>query len=433
MWIAVPALLLLASWALLLRGVDPLPTWFYVFAWYPTLFLFDALACRLRREGHLLSDRALALSLFLWSAPIWLFFEAVNLRLSNWYYVYLPRAPVERWAGIVLSFATVVPAVVLAERLVGALGLAKAWRTRPIPLGVKDAARLMWVGWSTLAAVLVFPRWLYPLTWGAMLLVADPVVYRRRPEWSLIADVERGEWGRVARLMLGGVLIGGIWEGYNFVSRAKWIYTVPLLEHLKWFEMPPLGFVGFPFFALEAWAMYHALAAWGLAVPRDRRARTSAGELGRAVREPGLVRARLGSSLLVYFVTALISVATLLGMERWTISSTVPVMRFAAAPELASPWTIARMDPADLAARIRVSPDSARRVQNRAQLIALRGIGTVHAGRLVEAGVTSVCLLASQDAEALWGRLRARDPTPRPTQAEVGVWVRAARRACREA
>jgi hypothetical protein len=430
MWIAVPALLLAASWVLLLRGVEPMPTWFYVFAWYPTLFLLDAMACRLQRQGHLLADRRLALSLFAWSAPIWLFFEVVNLRLSNWYYIYLPRAPAERWAGILLSFATVVPAVVLAERLVSALGIAKTWRSRPIPLGVKDPARLVWVGWATLAAVIIFPYWLYPLTWGAMLLVADPVVYRRRPEWSLIADLERGEWGRVVRLMLGGVLIGGIWEGYNFVSRAKWIYTVPLLERLKWFEMPPLGFVGFPFFALEAWVMYHALAAWGLAVPVAS-PRQPPGVGGRWKTTDGDERP-LGrrSSLLVYLSVAVLSAATLLGMERWTISSTVPVMRLAGAPELTSPWGVAGMNPTDLAARIDVSPDSARRIRDRAQLIALRGIGTAHAGRLIEAGITSVCRLASQDAQGLWRNLRKADPAPRPTEPEVGVWTRAARRAC---
>ena len=430
MWIAVPALLLAASWVLLLRRVEPMPTWFYVFAWYPTLFLLDAMACRLQRQGHLLADRRLALSLFAWSAPIWLFFEAVNLRLSNWYYIYLPRAPAERWAGILLSFATVVPAVVLAERLVSALGIVKTWRSRPIPLGVKDPARLVWLGWATLAAVIIFPHWLYPLTWGAMLLVADPVVYCRRPEWSLIADLERGEWGRVVRLMLGGVLIGGIWEGYNFVSRAKWIYTVPLLERLKWFEMPPLGFVGFPFFALEAWAMYHALAAWGLAVPVAS-PHQPPGVGGRWKTTDGDERP-LGrrSSLLVYMSVAVLSAATLLGMERWTVSSTVPVMRLAGAPELTSPWAVAGMNPTDLAARIGVSPDSARRIRDRAQLIALRGIGTAQAGRLIEAGVSSVCRLASQDAEGLWRDLRKADPAPRPTEPEVGVWIRAARRAC---
>lgn len=415
MWIVVAGALLAGSWVLLLLGVEPVPTWFYVFAWYPTLFLVDGIAPRRRREAHLLADRRLALSLFAWSAPIWLFFEAVNLRLSNWYYVYLPRAPVERWAGILLSFATVVPAVVLAQRLVAAIGVAGTWRTGPIPLGVRDPARLIWVGWATLAAVLLFPQSLYPLAWGAMLLAADPVVYRRRPEWSLIADLERGEWGRVARLMLGGVLIGGIWEGYNFVSRAKWIYTVPLLEHLKWFEMPPLGFVGFPFFALEAWAMYHALAVmgWAVPVPSDER------------------RLRVPSVLVVYLSVAVLSIATLIGMERWTISSTVPVMSLPAAPELTSPWAVARMDLADLATRLGVSIDSARSVRARAELIALRGIGTAHADRLIRAGVASVCSLAAQDAEELRRRLQEADPAPRPTEPEVGVWVRAARRACR--
>lgn len=433
MWIAIPAALLVTSWVLLLLRVEPAPTWFYVFAWYPTLFLFDALACRLRGDGHLLADRRLALSLFAWSAPIWLFFEAVNLRLANWYYVYLPRVPVERWAGILLSFATVVPAVVLAERLVGALGVARAWRGRPVALGVRDPARLVWVGWAILALVLVFPRWLYPLAWGAMLLVADPVVYRRRPEWSLIADVERGEWGRVARLMLGGVLIGGIWEGYNFASRAKWVYTVPLLEHLKWFEMPPLGFVGFPFFALEAWAMYHALAAWGWAVPVDRGAPAGVRQHGRDA--TGAPPARTGRRLpaLVGGVVPVACIVTLLAMERWTISSTVPVLPVPAAPALTSPWTVARMEPADLAARLGITPDSAGRMHDRAQLIALRGIGTAHADRLLEAGVMSVCDLASQDAERLWRRLRGEDPGPRPTEPEVRVWVRAAQRTCRVA
>ena len=33
-------------WLLLLAGVDPVPTWFYVFAWYPTLVFLDARTSR---------------------------------------------------------------------------------------------------------------------------------------------------------------------------------------------------------------------------------------------------------------------------------------------------------------------------------------------------------------------------------------------------
>ncbi len=417
MWIAVPAAALAVTWVLLLLGVEPVPTWFYVFAWYPTLCLFDAIACRLDRRGHLLADLPLALSLFAWSAPIWLFFEAVNFRLRNWYYIYLPQPLGERWAGILLSFTTVVPAVVLAERLVGATGVGRGWRPRPIALGVGNVERLTRIGWIGLALVLVFPQWLYPLTWGAMLLVGDPIVYRRRPDLSLIADLERGEWGRVARLMLGGLLIGGIWEGYNFVARAKWIYTVPLLEHLKLFEMPPLGFVGFPFFALEAWVMYHALSVLGVAVP--------------VLVERG--RARRRSSALAFLVAATFSIGTLLGMERWTISSTVPVIEIPSAPQPVSPWGVAAMDPADLAVRAGVSTDSARHIRDRARLMTLRGIGSEHADRLIAAGITSVCGLAQSEAPDVWRRLHDADPRPRPTAPEVGVWVRAARRVCQVA
>jgi len=416
MRLVVPLIALVAAWVLLLLDVEPAPTWFYVFAWYPTLLLLDAIACRLGRRKALLADGRLAISLWLWSAPIWLCFEAVNLRLANWYYVYLPRGGLERWAGILLSFATVVPALVLAERFWGALGVGERWRTRPVPPGVRDVRRLTWAGGITLAAVLLFPQWLYPLTWGAALLIADPIVYRRRPDLSLIADLERGEWGRVGRLMLGGLLIGAIWEGYNAVARGKWIYTVPLLEQVKWFEMPPLGFVGFPFFALEAWAMYHALAVLGVAVP-------VVGEHARA---------RLRWSVLAGAVAALFSIVTLTAMERGTISSTVPVMEVPTAPRLTSPWQVSRLTPSAAADEFGVSTDAARQIVESARLMTLRGIGSAHARELSRAGVRSVCDLAWSSPPDLWRRIHDVHAGlgRRPTEPEVRVWVRAADQAC---
>src|SRR5207245_9888968 len=60
--------------------------------------------------------------------------------------------------------------------------------------------------------------------------------------------------------MAAGLFAGVLWESFNAASRAKWIYTVPFLEQVKLFEMPPIGFLGFPFFALEVWSLYHVLA-----------------------------------------------------------------------------------------------------------------------------------------------------------------------------
>src|SRR5207245_6674819 len=64
------------------------------------------------------------------------------------------------------------------------------------------------------------------------------------------------------------------------------------LEDVKLFEMPPVGFLGFPFFALEVWSLYHLLA-------RRPRAAT-------------------------VVPTVAFAVLVLAGMDRWTVSSTTP-------------------------------------------------------------------------------------------------------------
>jgi len=52
------------------------------------------------------------------------------------------------------------------------------------------------------------------------------------------------------------VLCGVLWEFWNYWSRAKWHYTVPIMENLKIFEMPVPGYLGFPAFAFECFTMY---------------------------------------------------------------------------------------------------------------------------------------------------------------------------------
>jgi hypothetical protein len=56
--------------------------------------------------------------------------------------------------------------------------------------------------------------------------------------------------------MLSGFLCGILWEFWNYWSRAKWHYTVPIMERLKIFEMPVPGYLGFPAFGLECFTMY---------------------------------------------------------------------------------------------------------------------------------------------------------------------------------
>lgn len=426
MWeIILGTLGLAAAWLLLILGVEPIPTWFYVAVWYPTLLLLDGLGSLLSGERPLLARPKVAWSLFGWSPVIWLIFEALNFRLETWYYVFLPRSLEERWTGILVSFATVMPAVVLAARLLESAKVGTHWRTQPLPLGVPRVEWFVPLGIAATAAALIWPRYAHPLVWGSFLLIADPLVYRKAPELSILADLERGHWGRAGRLMLGGMGIGLLWELYNHGARGKWIYTVPWLEEIKWFEMPPLGFLGFPFFALEAWSMYHALAALKVAVPAAAESRPRGADLEARARGP--VRAWTAAAAAVAF-----SAAVLWGMERRTISSTVPKLEIGTVK--VTLWEIARSDPLAVARAFRLSTDSAAALVETARLATLRGIGLEHATTLRGIGVETVCELAAGEPGTLWARIHAGKDRPgrRPTEAEVRVWVRAARRACRQ-
>lgn len=423
MRIALSAMAIAAAWLLLYFRVDPVPTWFYVFAWYPTLVLLDSVGTRLDGRPSALWSRS-GVSLLIWSPVIWLVFEAANLRLRNWYYVFLPHAALERWTGIILSFATVVPALFLAERALDAAGLLRHRRERPVEVRAWDLRGAVALGIGIGALAFAFPQLFFPLIWGAAFLIADPFVYRRAPALSLIGDVARGDWGRIGRLMLGGLGIGLLWETYNFWAQGKWVYTVPWLEHTKLFEMPPFGFLGFPVFALEAWSMYSALCVLGVALPLSH--------------SPKLRVRRLGPAAALAVV---LSGATLLGMEQRTISSTVPRLdelpgiapgeiRALQAAGIGSPFNLARTSPEDLVGTSTLDPSDARRVVEIARLVTLRGIGTRHAQTMLYLGLRGVCDLAMRDPRTLWDALGRDARRIRPTAAEVRAWVRAAAREC---
>ncbi len=419
---AAAAVLLGLAIGLAHRGVEPVATWLYQAAWYPTIVLMAALVARREGADPFTTHPVHAVSVFAWSAVFWFFFELLNWRLANWYYVNVPAGRLERWVGIALAFATVLPAIFLAARTLEAWGVAAVVRTKPMrvtPAGLRLTAL---AGVVFLVLPLVWPRWFFPLVWGATTLLAEPLLYRREPRWSLIADLERGQAGRIVRLLLGGALIGLLWELYNSFSRSRWIYTVPGLEGLKLFEMPLLGFIGFPVFALECWSVFHLLACFGISTPEEPR--------------PGPLRLR--RKVVTAAAGVAFAVVVLSGMERFTISSTtpslveVPGMPASIAFRLEevgeSPFALARRPASAVARETGASVDQAQRWIEAARLVTLRGIGTANARRLAAIGVTSVAALAVQDPDTLAARLAAgpRERRRRPSPAEVRVWVRAA-------
>ena len=57
-------------------------------------------------------------------------------------------------------------------------------------------------------------------------------------------------------LIVASLICGFLWEFWNYWAVTKWTYTIPFLGFLKIFEMPILGYLGYPLFAWSLYAMF---------------------------------------------------------------------------------------------------------------------------------------------------------------------------------
>lgn len=421
--------------ALARASVEPFPMWLYQTAWAG--LLTAAAGALAWREGEPPLGVRQAVSMCLWSVPFWYLFEVANLRLANWYYVFVPADGPARWIGSALAFATVVPALHLAHRWASRSGLASGWRTPAFRLRDAHLSAATGLGGAFVGLALWRPTVFYPLIWGALTLLVEPWNYRRDPTSSLLGDLARGRPARVIRLLAGGLAVGIAWETLNASAAARWIYTVPGLEEIKLFEMPLPGYVGFPVLALDAFVVYRALAHLGVAVPA-----WTEEDAGPGRGEPGELAPR---RVVLAAVAALaLSVAAQAGMDRWTVDSVEPAVAdlpgvdASAAAALRGAGTdlrtLARSDSIRLARSAGLSPPEAGAAVRAARLAGLRGLGAGNAAALWAEGIRSVCALAAADPDEVSGAVRARREDPRAGHPpRVRVWLRAAREACPEA
>lgn len=431
-WVLGLSAAALVGWsALAAAGVGPFAAWYYLFAWYTTLLLLDAGLAWREGAWPLLGRPRFALSLWLWSVPTWLLFEALNFRLANWYYVNVPEPLLLRRANALLAFATVLPAIHLGHRWMESLGLARGLRSPRFPVGARVRAGTAAAGVLFLALALWRPRTFFPLVWGAVTLLLEPWNHARSPRGSLLGDLSRGRPGRIVRLLAGGAVIGLLWETFNTFATTRWIYTVPGLEDVKLFEMPILGYLGFPVFALDCFVIHRALVTLRVAVPGWA---ASDPELGVSPRR--VPAAAVAALLFAAAVTA--------GMDRWTVDSLHPEPADlpGATPEIASALAgaeygdvdrLARADPERVAGAAGLPAETAATLVRGARLATLRGIGARNARALFAAGIETACELARADPEAVSAEVRAHHPGPRAGfPPRIRVWIRAAGAACEE-
>jgi hypothetical protein len=252
--------LLATSEALMLARVEPFWTWHTPFAWTGYILLLDGIVYRLRGSSWLTANRREFVFLSIASIPLWVVFEGYNLLIENWHYVNLPENLLVRYFGYAWAFATVSPGIFETAELAAAV------RGRsPVPEGATRVRASRFGAASYASITLGAAMLIWPLIWPSPYLAApvflgfifllDPINARAGDE-SFSLDLRAGRYDRLINLLVAGFICGGLWEFWNFWARAKWIYTVPIFGDIKIFEMPVLGYFGFPPFALECFTMY---------------------------------------------------------------------------------------------------------------------------------------------------------------------------------
>lgn len=262
---------MVAAEAALLAGQPLVGRWFTPIVWTGYVLFVDAMAARLGGSSYLTTHRTDGVLVALASIACWWLFEWYNTpRFWRggadaaglwWQYHEMEPNPWLRRLGYDWAFATIFPALLLTAAALRA-SVFRGFRVRPWCPSPRLQRGFMALGALMVVVPLVIvSAWLVPLVWMGFALLLEPLNARAgRPSW--LADLARGDASRLLTLLVAGGVCGVLWEFWNYWATTRWTYTVPYLGHLKVFEMPVLGYLGFPPFALECYAMYHWLRGW---------------------------------------------------------------------------------------------------------------------------------------------------------------------------
>jgi len=244
---------------LLFSGVSLVKIYFTPLVWSGYILFVDSLVFRTKGSSLLLtrkSEFALMLPL---SIGFWLIFEFFNLYIQNWHYVGLPEERLLRWLGYAWAFATIWPAILETAEALEGWGRISQQKVRIL----RVTRGHLFLSFAFGAFCLAFPllaspnlaRYLAAPVWLGFIFLLDPVNYGLGKN-SLFGNLERGDPRTLYSLLISGFLCGLLWEFWNYWAGAKWHYTVPILADAKIFEMPILGYLGFPPFAVECYVLY---------------------------------------------------------------------------------------------------------------------------------------------------------------------------------
>jgi hypothetical protein len=426
-------ILLLLSEIFLFEKVDPFYSWFYSFAWWSYILIIDAVIYRLKGNSLILSRTKEFFLMIPWSIFIWLIFEAANLSLRDWYYINLPHSVLERWYGYSIAYGTVLPGLFETTELLESLGLFKKSKIKKTEISGGGHSVLILLGALCLLSSPLIPEYFFPFIWLGFIFLLEPFNYRFGGK-SLLRDLEEGNPRKLYLLLVAGLICGFLWEFWNFWALSKWVYTVPFFWKGKGFEMPFLGFLGFPPFAVQAYAMYNFLSLF-------RSGRGWEESTCRLNREQ---KTRPLTIILTAILIASFSVLIFRAIDSYTVDSYYPRLEDAywiesqyrrelpkvgitSLDDLISK-TKEKDERDELALRLLIPKEVLIQWVEKARLVQLKGLGVENLRLLDEVGIESIFALAREDPQNLYDKIeRAPQERVPPRKAMIRIWVREAR------
>jgi hypothetical protein len=250
------------GWGSSLAELEPFSGYWFDLVWTGYILAADAVVWA--RAGHSLLHGGgwRTAAMFALSAPFWWAFEVANWRLENWAYV--GASIFEGWARMPLktvSFVFVLPALAESRDLLRSF--VRFPHPPAIPLPPWTARALVVFGLACVALLYLFPDQTFPLVWLGPLAVLDGLAdLRGRP--NILTLVRQGRAGPVLLVAAAGLFTGILWETWNFGALPHWDYRIPYVGFLPVFEMPVLGYLGYPPFAVLADAFWRTvMGGWG--------------------------------------------------------------------------------------------------------------------------------------------------------------------------
>ena len=257
---------LVVAEVLLAQRVTLVAVYFTPIAWTAYIFAADGFVYWRSGRSLIVDNGWFTLVIAVWSILCWVVFEGYNLHLQNWRYIGLPDDLTLRAVGYAWAFATIFPGIFETYDLLSVLGVMRTARSAPFAIFGRQKGILMAAGVVCLIVPLLLPSatatYLFALVWLGFVFLLEPITDRLGGE-TILGDLVKGQPARLYRLLLAGAICGLLWEFWNYWAIGKWIYSVPAPLDFgpKIFEMPLLGFLGFPPFAVECFAFQSLLLA----------------------------------------------------------------------------------------------------------------------------------------------------------------------------